>query len=369
MTVGINWRLAPPEVAYIINDSKSEVLLVGPEFFGLIEEIKNDIPTVKKIITVGGNHEEWEDYIIWRDSQENLDPMLESKGDDDVIQLYTSGTTGHPKGVQLTNDNFSSCFLMNEDSMYREMNEGEINLVCMPIFHVAGTNMGLAGMVTGAKNIIIPEVDPTLILRLIEEEKIQHALFVPAVILFLVQHPDAENTDFSSLKTVIYGASPITDDTLIKAMELMQCDFWQVYGLTETNGAITFLYPEDHDVSRGKLRSCGKAGKDVGLRVVDSDDNDVPVGEVGEVIIQSLNNMKGYWNRPEATAESIKDGWFYSGDIGYFDDEGFLYIHDRVKDMIVSGGENDYTAEDENALIAHENNSEAADKGLSLIQI
>ena len=230
VTVGINWRLAPPEVAYIINDSKSEVLLVGPEFFGLIEEIKNDIPSVKKIITVGGSHEEWEDYASWRDSHEDIDPMLESKGDDDVIQLYTSGTTGHPKGVQLTNDNFSSCFLMNEDSMYREMNEGEINLVCMPIFHVAGTNMGLAGMVTGAKNIIIPEVDPTLILKLIEQEKIQHALFVPAVILFLVQHPDAATTDFSSLKTVIYGASPITDDTLIKAMELMKCDFWQVYG-------------------------------------------------------------------------------------------------------------------------------------------
>jgi fatty-acyl-CoA synthase len=147
-------------------------------------------------------------------------------------------------------------------------------------------------------------------------------------------------------------------------MELMQCDFWQVYGLTETNGAITFLYPEDHDVSRGKLRSCGKAGKDVGLRVVDSDDNDVPIGEVGEVIIKSLNNMKGYWNRPEATEESIKDGWFYSGDIGYFDDEGFLYIHDRVKDMIVSGGENIYPAEVENALLSHPQIADAAVIGI-----
>ena len=157
VTVGINWRLAPPEVAYIINDSQSEVLLVGPEFFGLVEEIKNDIPTVKKIIAVGGHHEEWEEYTNWRDSHDDSDPMLPSNGEDDVIQLYTSGTTGHPKGVQLTNDNFSSCFVMNDDSMYREMNEGEVNLVCMPIFHVAGTNMGLAGMGTGAKNIINPE--------------------------------------------------------------------------------------------------------------------------------------------------------------------------------------------------------------------
>tara|TARA_B000000565_G_scaffold30699_1_gene20719 strand:- start:387 stop:1046 length:660 start_codon:yes stop_codon:yes gene_type:complete len=144
----------------------------------------------------------------------------------------------------------------------------------------------------------------------------------------------------------------------------MKCDFWQVYGLTETNGAITFLFPEDHDIERGKLRSCGKAGKDVGLRVVDANDNDVPVGEVGEVIIKSLNNMKGYWNRQDATEEAIKDGWFYSGDIGYFDDEGFLYIHDRVKDMIVSGGENIYPAEVENALLSHPQIADAAVIGI-----
>ena len=353
VTVGVNWRLAPPEVAFILNDSQSEVLFVGPEFFGLIEEIKDEIPTVKKIITVGGNHDEWQDFASWRDSFEDKDPMLESDGNDDVIQLYTSGTTGHPKGVQLTNDNFSACFIVNEEAMYRDIEEGGVNLVCMPIFHVAGTNMGIAGMVTGAKSIIIPEVDPGLILKLIEQEKIQHTIFVPAVILFLIQHPESANTDFSSLETVIYGASPITDDTLLKAMELMKCNFWQVYGLTETNGAITFLYPEDHEISRGKLRSCGKAAKGVGLRVVDSDDNDVPVGEVGEVIIKSDLNMKGYWNRPEATAEAIKDGWFYSGDAAVVHPDGYLEIRDRFKDVIISGGENISSVEVEGCLLRH----------------
>ena len=365
VAVGVNWRLAPPEVSFIVNDSKSEVLFVGSEFFGLVEKIKDDLPHVKKIIAVGDVHEEWEGFVDWRDAQEDKDPLLETFSEDDVIQLYTSGTTGSPKGVQLTNANFSSANIMATYGYYRDtFKEQSVNLVCMPVFHVAGTNMGLAGYVFGCKSIIIPEVDPTLILQLVEKERIENTLFVPAVILFLIQHPEVESTDWSSLKTVVYGASPIAQDTLEKAIEIMDCEFWQVYGLTETNGAVTFLSPEDHDPSKEKLRSCGKPGHGTEIKVVDEEGKDLPVGEVGEIIIKSGNNMKGYWNRSEATKESIINDWFYSGDAGFFDEDGFLFIHDRVKDMIVSGGENIYPAEVENALMSHEYIVDAAVIGI-----
>jgi len=220
------------------------------------------------------------------------------------------------------------------------------------------------GIVFGCKNIIIPEVDPELILNLIEKEKIELALLVPAIILFLLNHPNVGNTDFSSLRQVLYGASPIAEDTLKKAIDVMGCDFWQVYGLTETTGLGTTMRPEDHEPKRGKLRSCGRAYPGIDIKIVDEKNNEVEDGEVGEILIKGQCVMKGYWNKEDATKESIVDEWFYTGDAGYFDDEKFLYIHDRVKDMIVSGGENVYPAEVENALMAHENISDAAVIGI-----
>ena len=362
VAVGVNWRLAPPEVSYELNDSKSEVLFVGEEFYPVIDEILKDSPNIKKVIAVDGGHDDYEDYLTWRNSQNSSKTGLKSADQDDILQLYTSETTGHPKGVQLTNRNFAAANESIDGIVPFE--EGATNLVCMPGYHVAGTNWGIWGYIFGCRNIIIADIDPGLILNLIEQEKIRSTLFVPAVILFLISHPDAETTDFSSLNFVLYGASPIADDTIIKAKEIMQCDLFQVYGLTETTGAITIMMPEDHDPKRGKLRSCGKALKGVELKVVDEDGNDLKTGEIGEVISKSDLNMKGYWNKPDATKESIVDGWFYSGDAGYFDAEGYLFIHDRVKDMIVSGGENIYPAEVENALMSHDHILDAAVVGV-----
>jgi acyl-CoA synthetase (AMP-forming)/AMP-acid ligase II len=362
VAVGVNWRLAPPEVSYVLNDSKSEVLFVGEEFYPIIDQILEDLPNVKKVIAVDGNHTKYEDFITWRDSQDNLSTGLKSSNQDDILQLYTSGTTGHPKGVQLTNRNFAAANESIDGIVPFE--EGTTNLVCMPGYHVAGTNWGIWGYIFGCRNIIIADIDPGLILELIEQEKIRSTLFVPAVILFLISHPNALTTDYSSLNFILYGASPIADDTILKAKEIMQCDLYQVYGLTETTGAITIMMPEDHDPKKGKLRSCGKALKGVELKIVDENGKDLKTGEIGEVISKSDLNMKGYWNKPDATKESIVNGWFYSGDAGFFDDEGYLFIHDRVKDMIVSGGENIYPAEVENALMSHKEILDAAVVGI-----
>jgi acyl-CoA synthetase (AMP-forming)/AMP-acid ligase II len=308
------------------------------------------------------DHSDWISYETWRDTQENKDPLAESTKDDDVIQLYTSGTTGNPKGVQLTNKNFRTATESTIELI--PFSSGSNSMVCMPVYHIAGTNWGIWGLLQGCKNIIIPEVEPGLILDLVEKEKVELVLWVPAVILFLLQHPNASKTDFSSLKMVMYGASPIAEDTVTKAIELMDCGFYQVYGLTETTGAITILSAEDHPVDKGKLRSCGKPLPGVEIKIVGEEGEDVSQGKVGEIITKSNLNMKGYWNNEKATLESIKNEWFYSGDVGYYDEEGYLYIHDRVKDMIVSGGENIYPAEVENALMSNPHILDAAVIGI-----
>jgi len=362
--VAINWRLAAPEIAFILNDSESEILFVDGEFDELIKQVENEIPKVRKIITIGNSNADWENYKAWRDRQENIDPMLASKSEDDVLQMYTSGTTGLPKGAQLTNANILNAAPMVDQTWCKDWHEGSVNLICMPVFHVAGGLYAILGAIFGCKNIIIPEVDPGLILALIESEKIELALFVPAVILFLLQHPKSEETDFTSLRQVVYGASPIAEDTLIKAIETMQCDFWQVYGLTETCGMATTMTPEYHDPAKGKLRSCGQPYPGIEIKIVDTNNNQLGTGEVGEILIKSGTVMKSYWNRSEATAETIIDDWFYSGDAGFFDEDGFLFIHDRVKDMIISGAENIYPAEVENALMSHPQILDAAVVGI-----
>jgi acyl-CoA synthetase (AMP-forming)/AMP-acid ligase II len=361
---GVNTRLAAPEVQFILADARVKVLFVGPEFFGIVEDIRDECPDLEHVITLGERHGDWPVYSEWRDQQSAIAPAVETLGGDDVIQLYTSGTTGLPKGVMLTNDNYLSFFKQCEQLEWSNYDAGDAVMNAMPLFHVAGVNCGILAIAQGAKTVILPEIDPAEILELIESQQIKHAFWVPAVILMLSQMPNFREVNWSSLKQVFYGASPITEDLLRLAVEVMGARFTQLYGLTETVGAATFLPPEAHDPDWGKLRSCGVPWPAAIVRCVDADGNAVPTGEVGEIVVKSGFVMKGYWNRPEATEESIKDGFFYTGDAGYFDEDGFLFIHDRVKDMIVSGGENVYPAEVENAIFGHPDVADVAVIGI-----
>ncbi|HWA90725.1 MAG TPA: long-chain-fatty-acid--CoA ligase [Rhizomicrobium sp.] len=349
VTVGVNWRLAAPEIAYVLNDAGCEVIFVGADFAQIVEKILPDCPKLKTVIAMDDGA-----YESWRDAQDATDPMLPVAPEDDVIQLYTSGTTGHPKGVQLTSANYLSIFACLGSAPLGQYEPDDVVLIAMPFFHVAGVNIGLLSLAQGALGLVLHETEPGEILRLIHEKKVTYAFLVPALILFVLQHPRAAETNFASLKNISYGASPISDEVLLRAKTVFGCEFLQVYGLTETTGGGTFLLPEDHEPSRGKLRSCGRPAPGHEIRVVGGDGHALPAGEVGEIQIRSGNVMKGYWNKADATAKAVcGERWFSTGDAGFFDADGYLYIHDRVKDMIVSGGENIYPAEVENAIMGH----------------
>ncbi len=350
---GVNWRLAAPEIQFILTDAKVSVLFVTADFYEVVEKVRADCPDLKLVVAVDGGHEAWSAYASWRDGHSAVDPMIPIDTSDDVIQLYTSGTTGLPKGVQLSHANYLAFFQQAGMLEWSSYGAGEAVMNAMPLFHVAGVNVGILATLQGAKTVILRDIDPQLILRLIEQEKIAHAFWVPAVILVLTQQPNIREVDFSSLKQVFYGASPIAEDLLREAVEIMDARFTQLYGLTETVGAGTYLPPQAHDPAWGKLRSCGVPWPGAIVRCMDGEGQPVATGEVGEIAIRADFLMKGYWNRPEATADSIRGGFFYTGDAGYFDEDGFLFIYDRVKDMIVSGGENVYPAEVENAIFSH----------------
>jgi long-chain acyl-CoA synthetase len=355
VAVDVNWRLAPPEVEFIVNDAQSKVLVVGPDFVPILDAIVGNLPTVNKILVIGGDGR-YADYSSELAAYPATDPGTQQTADDVAFQLYSSGTTGRPKGVMLTNSNFFGLLPLAREMW--ELDETSVNLAAMPLFHIGGGGWATAGQYVGASTVILRDLDPAALVRMIPELGITHGFVVPAVLQFMLMVPGVDEADFSSLKVLVYGASPISEEVLANSVTTFGCKFWQAYGLTETTGAVVNLPPEDHDVTgpnRHRLRSCGVPGPGVGLRIVDPDTgNDCPQGEVGEIWLSGVQIMKGYWNMPEETAKSINaEGWFRSGDAGYVDADGYVYIHDRVKDMIVSGGENVYPAEVENVLMGH----------------
>ena len=358
VTLAVNWRLAAPEMEYIINHAQARVLLIGEEFLGHLEKMQ--LETVKRVLVIG-EAGELTGYDDWVAKHEPVDPHLECEPAETCYQLYTSGTTGLPKGVELTHSNLMAA--MDTGATNWSIDEDSVTMVAMPLFHIAGSGWAVGGFCQGGESVLVRDLDPKEVLRLIEAHRVTNTLFVPAVLQILCATPGVEKTDFSSLRSIVYGASPISEDVLANSIDVFGCGFVQVYGLTETTGAITAMPEEDHDPGGPKahlLRSAGKPWGDTKIRIVDAETNqDLPLGEVGEIWIWSSQNMKGYWRNPEATDEAYPEGrdengvgWFRSGDAGYMK-EGYLYIHDRVKDMILSGGENIYPAEIENVLMSH----------------
>ncbi len=351
----INWRLAAPEIEYIVNNAEAEILFVGERFFEVIETIKDRLTTLKKIVAISGSHPHWENYNSWRDRQSGEDPDINISTQDVAIQMYTSGTTGHPKGVLMSAGSLlTDSTETGGDMGWNNWSSSDVGLLVMPCFHIAGLRWGLMGLHPGSENVIMPEFDPARVVELIAAHGVTRTMLVPAALQFVLQNPACRDVDYSSFKLIWYGGSPIPLDVLKEAMQIFRCDFIQTYGLTETGAQTTYLPPEDHDVNGNeRMKSAGKALPGVQIRIESKEGRILPIGEVGEICIKSPANMLGYWKKPEETAKTIINGWMHTGDAGYMDENGYIYIHDRIKDMIVSGGENIYPAEIENVIFSH----------------
>jgi len=363
----VNWRLAGPEVAFIVGDCKAPVLFVGPEFIAQVRNIKPQLSSVRTVMTTEGGAPEWQDFGAWRDAQSGNDPKVPISSKDIAIQLYTSGTTGKPKGAMLSHANFLNALEAGGDQKldWKNWTEDDVSLVAMPVFHIGGSGWGVTNLYHGAKGVIAREFDPTKVLDFFEQSGITKLFMVPAAMQFVVRQPRARQVDFSRLKYMLYGASPIPAALLKECIEVFGCGFVQMYGMTETTGTIVALPPEDHVEGLDRMRSAGKALPGVELAIFDANGNPLPPGEVGEIATRSGSNMAGYWNLPEATAKTLgSDGWLRTGDAGYMDSDGYLYIHDRIKDMIISGGENIYPAEVESAICDHPDVAEVAVVGV-----
>ena len=346
--VPVNYRLAPDEVAYIVGNAKAKVLVVGAEFVPVLDAIAGRLEHTEHLIVIGKT-DSYEDYAVWSDRE----PEQRDDSGEIFVQLYSSGTTGLPKGVMLTHDNFMAVLPM-ADELWNFDAESRL-MVAMPMYHIAGTALATGSVHAGIPNVIMREPDPVGIAKAIEAHHVTHVFLVPVLLLFMQQIPQVREADLSSLRLVLYGASPISDEVLMGAMRLLPgTEFMQVYGLTETTGAITYLPPQDH-VPGERLRSAGIANPTTRLKIVDpATDEELPPGEVGEIVCRSPQNMRGYWAMEQATKDTLlPDGWLRTGDAGYLDEDGYLFIHDRVKDMIISGSENIYPAEVENVLMSH----------------
>lgn len=357
--VPLNWRLLPDELEFILKDSGSETLIFGEEFVATAAELhsREKKTDLKNWIEVSSNQAEShfsESYVDIQEQESATEPEIGAADDDLLYIMYTSGTTGLPKGVVHTHA--TSMWALLTINITSDMRDADRFLVALPMFHVGSLTPLTLCVYRGITSIVMREFDPVRAWELISEEKIDAGLLVPAMLNFMIQVPQLDRFDHASLRWIMSGASPLPVN-LIKQYQEIGIPVHQTYGLTETCGPTAVITEENF---HRKLGSTGNAFFHTDIRVVNIDGTDCAVGEQGEVWIKGPHIMKEYWNQPDATRESLVDGWFKSGDVGVLDDEGFLYIEDRIKDMVISGGENVYPAEVENILLAHIDVAEVA---------
>ncbi len=354
--VPINTRLAPPEFVFWITDPECTVLFVDDAFLEVVGKIRAEIACVKHLVYVGDGAPP-AGMLSYEGLIEGAAAGADAgRGYEDLAGIfYTGGTTGRSKGVMLSHRNLVSGALNGAIAL--DMRPEATYLHAAPMFHLADGTQTFGMTMMAGSHRFLARFDPEAVLQTIDAEKITDTLIVPTMINMVVNHPKVGDYDISTLQRIAYGASPMPEALIRKALQVMpKVRFRQAYGQTECAPLLTATPPEVHDLDgplASKLKSCGIAAPGCEVRILDPQGNEVPRGEVGEICARGPNIMVGYWKQPEVTANTIRNGWIYTGDGGYMDGDGFVYIVDRVKDMIISGGENVYSAEVENAIYRH----------------
>ena len=368
--VPLNWRLAPPEWEYIVRDAHARLAIVEQEFCNGMDSIREHFPEMCAWISIGPPAATgWTDFEEFCSGHATTGPRTQIDEHDVFYQMYTSGTTGRPKGAMLTHYSVISNAMQTMPYFKDVMGPGKKTLIVMPMFHAGAASFVIGSLFSGSTMVIHRDFSPQRVVDALSTQNINVVNLVPAMIQAMLVHvPDLAERDFSTLEAAIYGASSISESTLRRAMEIFTCDFYQGFGQTESSACITFLTAQDHRRAlEGKpelLLSAGRALVGTDLRIVDAEDRELPRGESGEIVMRGPQMMRAYWNMPQATTETLRNGWLHTGDVGMMDEEGYLYVLDRIKDMIVSGGENVYPREVENILLEHPAIADAAVIGL-----
>jgi long-chain acyl-CoA synthetase len=348
----LNLRLAPKELAFILNDSGTNVVFTDWLFAPLLEQAKPDLDREVTVVKLGDG-----DFAHDADYEEVVaagEPRLpeEPEEDDAVILMYTGGTTGLPKGVLLSQR--AEMLNLYHVAIAIGLGDDRVYLHQTPMFHAASMAALLGIPSGGGVSVFVPLFKPDEVLDTIEKYQVNQTVMVPTMIGMMLNHPDFKAERVASLKTLTYGASPMPGALLKRLFEVMPgLNISQGYGMTESSSVLTFLTEDDHRKGGDILRSAGRPMAGVVLSIQDADGTILPTGEQGEVCAKAGNFMDGYWNRPKETDEAFRGGWYHSGDMGYLDKDGYLFLVDRLKDMIVTGGENVYSVEVENAIASH----------------
>jgi acyl-CoA synthetase (AMP-forming)/AMP-acid ligase II len=357
----VNWRLAIPEMVYIINDGGSRVLLFEADYAETVAAMKEQLTSVEHFICIDGDIDFADPYEQLLISGDAAGAPFRARPEDIAFLIYTSGTTGRPKGVMLTHQGQVAAAEILGSDMRNAPNDRL--LIMMPLFHIGAKVIQLAQHWRAGTVVLQKGFEPDAILKTIEFEKISVTHMAPTMVQTLLDSPGVEKADLSSLRLIVYAAAPMPLPVLKRGLSLIGPVFQQQFGQTE--GVGTTLLAHQHRPNGDArdleiLTSVGQASPRVGMRVVDDTGNDLPLGEVGEILLTSPGVMKGYWNNSAATIDTLRDGWVHTGDVGRLDHEGFLYLVDRKKDMIISGGENIYSREVEEAVVQHDAVSEVA---------